>query len=80
MPLIAIVEIIGGILIAIPQTRALGALVMVPVLVGIVIHHLTFDPAGIGMGVVLFAINSWVIIENKEKYLPILRSSHKKID
>ncbi|GGC38015.1 hypothetical protein GCM10011386_32650 [Parapedobacter defluvii] len=73
MPLVAIVEIIGGFLVAIPKTRALGALVILPVLIGIVVHHLTFDIAGISMGLILFAINSWVIIENREKYSPILK-------
>ena len=73
MPLVAIVEIVGGILVAIPKTRALGAIVILPVMVGIVVHHLTFDVAGIGMGLVLFLIDLWVIIENKNKYLHILK-------
>ena len=38
-PLVAIIEIIGGALIAIPKTRALGALVILPVMVGIFVHH-----------------------------------------
>lgn len=73
MPLVAIVEIVGGILVAIPKTRALGAIVILPVMVGIVVHHLTYDVAGIGMGLVLFLIDLWVIIENKNKYLHILK-------
>lgn len=73
LPLVAIVEIVGGILMVIPKTRALAALVMLPVLVGIVVHHLTFDVAGVLMGLILFAITVWVIAENKEKYLPIIK-------
>lgn len=73
MPLVAIVEIIGAILIIIPKTRALGALIMLPVLVGIIVHHLTFDVAGVGIGLILFAINTWIIIDNKEKYLPLIK-------
>ncbi|MBL7737028.1 MAG: DoxX family protein [Chitinophagaceae bacterium] len=72
LPLVAIVEIAGGVLMIIPRTRALAALVMLPVLAGIIVHHLTFDIAGIGIGLILFAINIWVITENKEKYMPIL--------
>jgi len=72
IPLIAVMEIVGGFLFVIPRTRALGAIVMLPILVGIVVHHLTFDIAGAGVGLALFAINAWVIIENREKYLPVL--------
>ena len=72
-PLVAIVEIVGGILIAIPKYRALGALIILPVMVGIVVHHLLHDLAGVGMGLVLFAINVWVLFENKEKYLPMVK-------
>jgi len=73
LPLVAIVEIAGGVLMIIPRTRALAALVMLPVFAGIIVHHLTFDIAGIGIGLILFAINIWIITENKEKYMPILK-------
>src|SRR5690606_12901833 len=59
LPLVAVVEIIGGLLIAIPKTRALGALMIFPVMVGICIHHAVWDPAGMGMVFLLFAINIW---------------------
>lgn len=72
LPLVAIVEIVAGVLIAIPKTRALAALIILPVTIGIVVHHITFDVAGVGIGLVLLAINVWVIIENKEKYKLIL--------
>lgn len=71
-PLVAIVEIIGGVLMAIPRTRALGALVILPVMVGIVVHHLVHDVATIGISLVLFAINIWAIVANWDKYAPII--------
>ncbi len=73
-PLVAIVEIIGGILIAIPKTRALGAIVILPVIVGIFAQHLTHDIEGIGVAFVLLGINLWVLIENKNKYLTMLNN------
>lgn len=73
MPLVAVVEIAGGVLIAIPKTRALGAIVILPVMVGILVHHLTYDIAGITMGLVLFLINVWIIIENRDKYSPMIK-------
>lgn len=73
MPLIALGEIVGGVLIAIPKTRALGAIVIFPIMVGIVVHHLTHDPAGVVIGLVLFIINIWVIVENKDRYMHMIR-------
>lgn len=73
-PLVAIVEIISGVLIAIPKTRALGAIIILPVMVGIIVHHLVHDIAGIGMSLVLFAINIWAIVANWEKYKTIIES------
>lgn len=73
LPLIGAAEILGGILFIIPKTRAFGALVIFPVMVGILLTHLIIMPAGLVMAVVLMAINLWVIYENREKYLPMIR-------
>ncbi|WP_299434532.1 DoxX family membrane protein [uncultured Aquimarina sp.] len=67
-PLIGIAEIIGGALFISNKLQALGAIIILPVTVGILLFHLVNDPAGILISVVLFAINLWVIIENREKY------------
>ncbi len=72
MPLIAIVEIIAGILIIIPKTRALGAIMIFPIVIGIVLVHIVQDPANMIMGFVLLAINLWIIFENREKYMPMI--------
>ncbi len=72
-PLVAIIEIIGGTLIAIPKTRALGALVILPVMVGIFVHHLIHDLSGIGISLILFVINIWAIVANWNKYEPIIK-------
>ncbi len=71
-PLVAFVEILGGILIVIPKTRALGAIIILPVMVGIVVHHAVHDPGTIAIALVMFAINLWAILDNKEKYLPMI--------
>lgn len=71
-PLVAIVEILGGILIAIPKTRALGSIVIFPVMIGIFVHHMVHDLAGITIALILLAINIWSIIDNWDKYKPII--------
>ncbi|MEJ5996512.1 DoxX family protein [Pedobacter sp. Du54] len=73
MPLIGFAEIIGGILFILPKTRALGAIVIFPVMVGILLTHTLVAPSNLPIALVLFAINLWVIFENREKYLPMVR-------
>lgn len=68
MPLIALAEIFGGFLIAIPKTRAVGALVILPIIVGILAHHLHHDISGIGAGIFFALIELWILVENKDKY------------
>ena len=66
--LIAIVEIIGGILFAIPKYRALGAIVILPITVGIFLFNAVLSPSVLVVGAVLLAINIWVLIENRDRY------------
>lgn len=73
MPLIGFAEVLGGVLIIIPKVRALGAIVIFPVMIGIVLTHIILEPSGMPMALILFAINLWVIFENREKYLPMVR-------
>lgn len=73
IPLIATAEIIGGALFMIPKYRALGAIIIFPVMIGITLTHLLYVPSGLPMALPLLAINLWVIIENRNKYLPMIR-------
>ena len=73
MPLIGIAEIIGGILFIPAKTRALGAIIIFPIMIGIVLTHIMYAPSGLPVALILFAIKIWVIIENWRKYLPMIR-------
>lgn len=72
-PLIAVVEIIGGIFFIIPRLRPLGAIVILPIMVGIILTHITTAPSGLPMALVLLAINLWIIFDNRNKYLTLIR-------
>ena len=72
MPLVAVAELVGGVLIIIPKTRALGALIIFPVMVGIVLTHIVQDRTGLPIALVLSAILGWIMYENRERYLPIV--------
>jgi len=73
MPLIAIVEIVGGALLIASSFRALGAIILLPILIGMFLFHAVLDPAGVIMTVILLAINGWIIAENFNKYLPMIQ-------
>jgi putative oxidoreductase len=73
LPLIATAEIIGGLLFMTNKYRALGAIVIFPVMIGIILTHLINVRSGLPIALVLLAINIWVIIENREKYLPMIK-------
>jgi uncharacterized membrane protein YphA (DoxX/SURF4 family) len=73
MPLVGIFEVIGGVLLIIPRTRALGAVILVPVLTGILLANINMAPSGLPIVFALIAILAWVIIENRAKYLPMVK-------
>ena len=74
MPLIAVVEIIGGVLVITNKFRALGAIVLFPITVGVFLTHSINIPSGLPIAIVLMLIHLWIIIENREKYLPMIKS------
>lgn len=68
MPLVAVIEIVGGILFILPKTRASGAIIILPIMFAILLTHIVNAPTGLPIALVLLAINLWVILENKNKY------------
>ncbi|MFZ9686698.1 MAG: DoxX family membrane protein [Chitinophagaceae bacterium] len=73
MPLIASAELLGGLLIISPKTRALGALVVFPVMVGVLLTHLFVDTSNLIMALVIWVVLIGIILDNKEKYLALLK-------
>lgn len=73
MPLIAVAEIVGGLLFITNKYRALGALILIPVMAGILLTHITVAPEGLAIPLVMLVIIIWAMVENKQKYLPLVR-------
>ena len=73
LPLVGFAEIVGGILFITNKFRALGAIIIFPVLAGIILTHIFIAPSGLPMALVLLGIELWVIIENRDKYLPMIK-------
>lgn len=73
LPLVAIAEITGGLLFIIPRFRALGVIILFPVMLGILIIHLTVVPSGLPIAIAVFLILLWAMYENLEKYLHLVK-------
>ena len=73
LPLVAVTEIVGALLIILKQTRPLGTLVLFPVVIGIALVHFIVEPQGIIISVILLALIAWNIWNQKSKYLNLIQ-------
>jgi putative oxidoreductase len=73
LPLVGLAEVVAGILVLFPKTRALGAIIILPVVVGIILHHAVHSPSEIAIALVFAAINFWMIAVNIQKYKPMIQ-------
>ena len=73
IPLVGIVEVIGGILFITNRYRALGAIIILPVMTGILLTNIFNAPEGLPIALVLAIINVWALIDNRAKYKPLFR-------
>ena len=73
LPLTGAAEIVGGLLLIFKKTRALGAIILFPVLSGILLANISTSPLALPIAGALFAVVIWVIAENWKKYLPMIR-------
>ena len=80
MPLVGLAEIVGGLLIIIPRTRALGALIIFPVMVGIFLTNIVQDKSGLPLAFIFAVLLCWIMYENREKYLPIISKTSFALD
>lgn len=69
MPLIGAIEFMGGILVLFPKTRTFGAIVLLPIMAGILAQNFTVSPDGVGIAIAvfLFLILLWILWDNKHK-------------
>ena len=74
MPLVAIVEIVAGITFVFNKFAALGAVILVPVMLNAFLAHLFLDPAGMGGALVAFILTIVLIVGMKDKYSKIFEA------
>ena len=73
MPLVAVAEILGGLLIIFPKTRALGALIVFPVMIGIILTNTVTDASGLPIATAFALVLFWIMFDNREKYQHLIK-------
>lgn len=58
---------------AIPKTRALGAIMLLPIAIGILLFNLTWTPSTAPVALVILAINIWAIVEARKQYATLIK-------
>jgi putative oxidoreductase len=70
MKVVKALEVIIGVLLAIPKTRALGLVLIAPIVVNIFLFEACISK-GMGIGLVLVLVNALGLYLNREKYQSI---------
>ena len=73
MPLIALTEIVVGVLLVAHLWSALALLLLAPVSVNIILFHLALAPGSILLGLVVAFLNLYLLFVYKDAYAPLLR-------
>src|SRR5687768_5331016 len=73
IPLIAVAEIVGGILFITNKYRVLGALIIFPVMIGIMLTHILVVRRALSIATPLFAVLAGAMIEIRHKYCPLIQ-------
>ncbi len=74
MAVVAVVEIITGILLLANKFTRLALVILFPVLLNAFLFHLFLDPAGMGGAAIGITMNIFLFFGNKEAYNNLLKS------
>lgn len=73
MPMIAITEIVTGTLLLLGMFVPLALVLLAPLSVNIILFHIFLAPAAILPGLIVAALNLYLLIAYRKRYEPILR-------
>jgi len=71
-PLLALTEIVTGLLLAINKYVGLALVILAPVSLNIMLFHVSMEPASGMIGYVVFILNFFLIYTNKDKFSSLL--------
>ena len=73
MTIVAIVEIITGILIATNKYRALALVILFPIMLNALLFHMFLDPENLLPAVLAVLMNLFLMYSSKEKYASLFQ-------
>jgi uncharacterized membrane protein YphA (DoxX/SURF4 family) len=73
MIVVALVEVVTGVLLLINKYQALALIVLFPVLLNAFMFHLFLDPSGIAGAALALIMNIYLLFANKSKYSELLK-------
>jgi putative oxidoreductase len=74
MIIVAIVEVVAGVLLLVNKYQSLALVIVFPVILNAFLFHLFLDLAGIGGAVIAMAMNIFLFFANKESYKSLFNS------
>ena len=74
MAVVAVVEILAGVLLLINKYQPLTLVILFPVLLNAFLFHLFLDIAGIGGAAMAIAMNIFLFFMNKESYTALFKA------
>jgi len=74
LPLVGFIEVLGGLLFIFPKTRALGAIMIFPIMVGVILQNAIYSPSTLSIAGVLFLINLYILFDERHKYKPMINN------
>jgi uncharacterized membrane protein YphA (DoxX/SURF4 family) len=73
LPLIALTELVAGVMLLTGRCAPLGLTLLAPVVVNIVAFHLFLAPAGLGLPIVVLALEVYLAWAYRGAFAPMLR-------
>jgi hypothetical protein len=76
LPVLKIVEIVGGVMLVTRRFVPLALVLLAPVVVQIVLFHLFLEPSGLPLGIVLMAAEAYLgVVVYKNAFRPVLSAT-----
>lgn len=79
LTLVKVLEVVGGVLVAIPKTRNFGLLVLGPIIVNIFAFHILVakgfgtDPMSVGIMILIVVLPLFLLWTDRQRWLGLLR-------
>jgi hypothetical protein len=74
MVVVALVEIVAGVLLLINKYQSLALVIVFPVILNAFLFHLFLDLPGVGGAALAMAMNIFLFFANKESYKSLLKN------